>query len=109
MAGRPNKGKITKKITYAEKNKYNEKPTKSKSNFEFNIGESTEYVGGIHSNYKHMFGVVTKRTEKGHRIDYSILFEDGFEAKCVMQSVLKKKIEVIEEDTIEIIEEDVTE
>lgn len=86
MARRP---KGSGKINFKDKeiNKYKEIAYKS-NNFAFKVGDYCRYVGGLLSEHKNMCGFITKRKQQRNRIDYSILFDDGVERDCVIQTTL---------------------
>jgi len=57
--------------------------------YQFELGNSVIYLGGIHMAYKNKIGIITKKANKLHRIDYSVLFNhDQKEINCIMESVL---------------------
>ena len=73
------------------------KKNKLKQNkFKFAVGDRVMYIGGLHPTYKNKEGTITKRANKKHRIDYSVLFEDGVQKNCIIESVLKEVIVVKE-------------
>ena len=96
MSTTQSKGKNTSK--YNEKNKYNESNRAKTVQYQFAIGESVIYNGGLHNDYKGQKGVITKQSSKGHRVDYSIRFDDGREINCILEKVLAT-INIEEDDS----------
>ena len=61
--------------------------------YKFDIGDKVKYLGGMFENYKHQIGIITNRSSKGHRIDYSVKFLDGVEKKYIIEKVLELYVE----------------
>jgi len=71
-----------------------------KTNFKFNVGNKCKYIGGMHDAYKNCEGIIMDRSNKKHRIDYTVLFEDGNQIRCIMEKVLEPVV-IIDDNVIE--------
>jgi hypothetical protein len=90
LAGRPRKSNagLTKRLE-SEKSLL-------KTAYEFEVGTPIIYIGKLHEQYYNKTGVITKRACKGHRIDYSVKFnDDGKVVNCLLQNVLKPVYEQV--------------
>ena len=72
------------------------KPFKSSlysDKYKFDINQRVKYLGGMHEAYMGSIGTIVKRANKKHRVDYSVLFDDGVTVNYIMQNVLQSESE----------------
>lgn len=67
------------------------------TNFKFELSNNVRYLGNLYDGMHGMTGIITKRSNKKNRMDYSVLFSNGREINCILEKVLEL-VEVSNED-----------